>query len=371
MTDQTSARRLDRRALLGMGLSAAAWLTGCAVLGAHAERPLRAQSTAQSTAPASVISINAPASPAAPDLQASVYETTGPYPVRQSDITWTDATRQRTIPARVYRPEGAKRPPVVLYSHGLGGSLRAGEYWGRHWASHGIASIHLQHAGSDQQVFAGMTDRAAIFRRLQAAFTAENLLLRVADMSFVAAELAAGGEPGGALGIDASRIGAAGHSFGAATVQALAGQAYADQATVDLANVRFLGFVALSPSARGRDPATAFGKINRPFFSITGTADRTPGLADVEPENRLLPFANMPAGGKYLLVFAGGEHHMFGGSDQRFSGPSTPARLVAVTRATTTAFWLATLTGSDAARKWLDGPHLRDILGPEDRWTTK
>lgn len=31
----------------------------------------------------------------------------------------------------------------------------------------------------------------------------------------------------------------------------------------------------------------------------------------------------------------------------------------------------AWLTGSDAARKWLDGPHLRDILGPDDRWTTK
>lgn len=38
---------------------------------------------------------------------------------------------------------------------------------------------------------------------------------------------------------------------------------------------------------------------------------------------------------------------------------------------TATAFWLATLTGSDAARKWLDGPRLRDILGPDDRWTTK
>lgn len=31
----------------------------------------------------------------------------------------------------------------------------------------------------------------------------------------------------------------------------------------------------------------------------------------------------------------------------------------------------AWLTGSDAARKWLDGPRSRDILGPDDRWTTK
>lgn len=309
--------------------------------------------------------------PALP-LRAQDDDKAGPFAVRLHELSFIDPGRQRTIPARAYRPEGAVKPPVVLFSHGLGGSVLAGEDWGRHWASHGIASIHLQHAGSDREVFAGVSDRAAILRLLKPAITAENLLLRVGDMRFVAAALAARGAPADLLDVDAARIGAAGHSFGAVTVQALAGQRYASQPGTDLSDARFLAFLALSPSAPvAGDPAAAFAKVERPFFSITGTADRSAVYTDAEPANRLLPFRHMPPGGKYLLVFEGGEHAMFSGSSRRGAGAPAPARLVAATRATTTAFWKATLAGDDTARRWLAGPRPRSLLGPGDQWAAK
>ena len=40
--------------------------------------------------------------------------------------------------------------PLVVFSHGIGGS-RLGYTWlGRNFARHGIASLHLQHVGSDR-----------------------------------------------------------------------------------------------------------------------------------------------------------------------------------------------------------------------------
>ena len=38
---------------------------------------------------------------------------------------------------------------MIVFSHGLGGTRDGYEYLGRHWASYGYVSVHLQHKGSD------------------------------------------------------------------------------------------------------------------------------------------------------------------------------------------------------------------------------
>ncbi|MBH9552028.1 hypothetical protein [Inhella gelatinilytica] len=65
---------------------------------------------------------------------------------------WTDDTRQRTLPLRLWRPEAAEPVPLVLFSHGLGGSVEAGRLWAQAWAAAGIATLNLQHPGSDTTV---------------------------------------------------------------------------------------------------------------------------------------------------------------------------------------------------------------------------
>lgn len=67
---------------------------------------------------------------------------------------WRDAKRDRVVPVKIYSPKSGAAPfPVIIFSHGLGGSREGYEYLGRHWASHGYVSVHLQHAGSDDAVW--------------------------------------------------------------------------------------------------------------------------------------------------------------------------------------------------------------------------
>jgi hypothetical protein len=57
--------------------------------------------------------------------------------------------RRGTRPARCRCacacPEGDSACPLVLFSHGLGGSVDAGTQWAEAWAAAGVATLHLQH----------------------------------------------------------------------------------------------------------------------------------------------------------------------------------------------------------------------------------
>ena len=137
-----------------------------------------------------------------------------------------DPARDRSIPVRVRMPEaGAGRAPVILFSHGLGGSVEAGTLFAEQWAKDGFLVVHVQHPGSDQSVWQGQ--RGGI-GRLKRAADGEQLKDRVLDMRRVADAVAAGARVGACslARADATRLGAAGHSFGAHTVLALAGQRF-------------------------------------------------------------------------------------------------------------------------------------------------
>lgn len=81
--------------------------------------------------------------------------------VRIASLTYgvQDAKRARTIPLRVYLPESRKPAPVILFSHGLGGSRDNNPYLGNHWAKRGYAVVFVQHPGSDEGVWKGLSNR--------------------------------------------------------------------------------------------------------------------------------------------------------------------------------------------------------------------
>ena len=57
------------------------------------------------------------------------------------DDTWTDAPRKRDVPVRVRWPQSDRQNaalPVVLFSHGLGGTRDGGTVWGEAWAAAGF-----------------------------------------------------------------------------------------------------------------------------------------------------------------------------------------------------------------------------------------
>lgn len=287
------------------------------------------------------------------------------------DLVVKDARRSREIPIRVYLPRHPTPAPVVLFSHGLGGSRENNEYLGNHWALRGYVAVFLQHPGSDESVW---KDKAPAQRMaaLQRAAGLESFLLRVEDVPAVLDELERWSRAEAHLlagRLDLRRIGLSGHSFGAVTTQAVSGQAF--PFGKGFTDSRIKAAVMMSPSLRrGGDPRRAFGNVKIPWLLLTGTNDDSP-IGGIDAGSRLVVFPALPPGGKYELVLDGAEHSAFG--DRRLPGevqawnPNHHRVLLAVT----TAFWDAYLRGEAAAKTWLDGSEVRSVLEKGDRWQTK
>jgi predicted dienelactone hydrolase len=294
------------------------------------------------------------------------------YLPAQQDLTVRDEKRSREIPIRVYLPKEKTPAPVVLFSHGLGGSREGSAYLGNHWAARGYVAVFLQHPGSDDSIWKDKPP-AQRMAAMRAAADLENFLLRVDDVRAVLDRLdqwnkASGNPLSGRL--DLKRIGMSGHSFGAVTTQALSGQRFVRGAEVS--DSRIKAAVIMSPSGprRGGNAALAFGGVKIPWMLLTGTKDTAPiGEADVE--SRLSVFPALPVGGKYELVLYNAEHSAF--TERALPGdiqPRNPNHHRSIL-ALSTAFWDAYLRDDQNARKWLDGDGPRKLLDKEDRWLRK
>jgi predicted dienelactone hydrolase len=295
----------------------------------------------------------------------------GPVPTCQ-DFVVRDDGRERDIPVRVYLPAAAGKAPVVLFSHGLGGSRENSPYLGQHWAAHGFVVVYLQHPGSDEKVW---KDRPRIERMaaLERAASIGNFRLRVQDVKAVLDQLERwNGSSGHPLAgrLDLARVGMSGHSFGAVTTQAVSGESFPLVGT-RFTDARVRAALAMSPSVPRRgDPAEAFGTVEIPWMLMTGTNDVAP-IGNADAASRLLVFPCLPAGDKYELLLDGAEHSAFG--DRPLPGdlkPRNPNHHRAIL-ALSTSFWDAYLRGDAAARSWLRGPRPRAVLEDRDRWQTK
>jgi predicted dienelactone hydrolase len=295
------------------------------------------------------------------------------------DAVWRDTARGRDLPLRIRLPDGNSKVPVVLFSPGLGGGIGGGAVWGSAWAAHGLAVIHLEHPGSDASIYAGTADAADLKARVRAAASGAQLQARIGDVSFVLDELARRRRSGvcDLSRIDLARIGLAGHSMGAWTAQAVAGQRFFG--TAAFRDPRISAAIALSPSALTTDALSeAFGGITIPFLSVTGTADGTPKIMRdaalstaqiAQQAQRTGPYAGMSPGRKYLIVFQDGDHMVFAGNQRR--APTAPDRHIqTVTARLTSAFWGMTLLGDpdDAA---LLSSGFTPLLAGGDRLETK
>ncbi len=291
-----------------------------------------------------------------------------PPPVTLCDAVWLDATRSRPVPVRIRMPAGTGKVAAILFSHGLGGSLDAGAIWAHAWAEAGFAVVNIQHAGSDSAVFGKPNFRTAL--------SGEQLLARARDVQFVLSELGRRPAEGACdlARIDHRRIGMSGHSFGAQTTQAIAGQSFPVKIEPPLSDPRVKAALGFSPSPPlVGSPEAAFASIRIPFLSVTGTADELLMITPITARQRQLPFRLMPPGDKFLLVMEGGTHAMFAG--QMFRGiidGEPPVRLRDTVIATTTAFWRATLDNDKASLRWLQNPEgLRAGLPPGDSFESR
>ncbi len=302
---------------------------------------------------------------------------TGPWPVATRLVDLHDTRRARTLPVKLYLPATPRPRGLILFSHGLGGSREGGAAWLEHWASQGFLLLALQHPGSDCCILRNNSPQA-LRSAFKAAMNPQELTARIDDFRFVLGRI--GRDPALPDAINAAdAIGLAGHSFGAVTVQLLAGERRPTQPAPPI-DPRIRAVLAFSPSARQADSGPGldhrFGQVRLPFFSITGSRDDGMGLSDITAANRELPHRHMPADGrKYLLVFAGGNHLDFAGEASDAEGVvfrirRQPAAFRAPLLAASSAFWLAHLAGEGDAGRWLvaDFPAR---LRPDDRFEHK
>jgi predicted dienelactone hydrolase len=241
------------------------------------------------------------------------------------DLELKDASRERTIPIKVRVPDGNSKAPLVIFSHGLGGSVEGGKHWGEHWSANGYLVVHVQHPGSDTNALRETLTAGdgAPKQRMRNIATPENLVGRVDDIRFLISEIERQ-QRSNAISwmsrVDVSRIAMAGHSFGAHTTMALAGQRFPGPVKT-LSDPRIKAFIALSPNATGqpRTFAERYGEMSAPFLSITGTRDADPFAADRNMkkmvEKRTALFEHQPAGDKYLFVINDADHMVFNGNE--------------------------------------------------------
>ncbi len=267
------------------------------------------------------------------------------------DLDWIDESRKRAVPVRLYMPPGASadRPaPLVVFSHGIGGSRLGYSYLGRFWASQGYASLHLQHVGSDRELWSG--NRLGLLWRLQAAAQDEEAIARVADLRFALDQVLAHADLG--RRIDAARIVAAGHSYGANTVMLASGaQVVRNGRVLDLADARIKAAILLSapPFYGETDIAKILGAVKVPSLHITATGDeiRIPGYFS-GAEDRIAVFEAMTGPRKALAVFEGGSHSMFTDRGGRGDGGPNPQVKVA-TRELALAFMASVFDRDESA----------------------
>ncbi len=159
-----------------------------------------------------------------------------------------DTGRNREIPIRIYLPESKEPAPIILFSHGLGGSRDNNPYLGNHWAKRGYAVVFIQHPGSDESVWKDLPRRQRMAAMKQAASTA-NFIERVRDVPAVIDALTTWNldQENPLFGrLELKHIGMSGHSFGALTTQTMIGQSSAG-GRISFSDSRLTAAVMMSP----------------------------------------------------------------------------------------------------------------------------
>ncbi len=236
------------------------------------------------------------------------------------DHDWIDVPRSRAVPTRLYLP--AVTPdaalPLLVFSHGIGGSREGYSYLGSYLASEGVASLHVQHVGSDRRLWWDGTPFSVVDRLRRAAMETE-ARARVDDVRFALDHVLGG--PHRTL-LDEQRVFAAGHSYGANTTLLLAGARIEREGrALPLRDERVRAIMLISAPPFYGEPSMRdiLLPVSVPSLHVSATDDviRIPGYySDVR--DRLSIYDMIGSRRKALAIFDGGSHSVF--TDRSLTG---------------------------------------------------
>ena len=238
----------------------------------------------------------------------------------------TDAARGRQVPLRIYFPKQDQPGgyPVVIFSHGAGLSKDRYGYLGRFWAENGYVVIHVTHLDDGYiRIKDGMLLVSGSYasgswvpdtKAAEDAVVDSQRVNRPLDISFIIDSLSVIAKAVPELGerMDRTRIGVAGHSYGAYTAIAVAGAIIHEPAggSRNFGDPRIRAFIAMSPAGPvGALAPDSWVTIARPMLTIIGSKES--GWV-------LKSFEGLPPGGKYRVTVTDVDHGDF--YDDRLDG---------------------------------------------------
>ena len=289
----------------------------------------------------------------------------GLLPVEEvPDIVLHDSKRNKDLHVRIFYPSASGKYPVIVFSHGAGGSQSCCEALTRHWASYGYATLQPTHEDSTVQRRNAGEEDIRFLRAVNEALKKPALWeSRPLDVSFLLDSLPALGNrvPGLVGRIDANRIGVGGHSMGAFTADAIAG------ALVDLPShpatsfedARVKAVLMLSPQGPGEFGLTdhSWDNVSLPLLSVTGSLDSAANRQG--PDWKKIPFERSQPGNKYHLFIEGANHMSFIGAQTLLRAhPAQGEAILGYTNSASLAFWDAYLKNDDSAKRYLQSDAL-------------
>lgn len=316
-----------------------------------------------------IIGFQSPSAPAAGRNEASLpyRATTNISTVATVKYDWLDQKRDRKVPVKIYYPQAGSGPfPVIIFSHGLGGSRDGYEYLGRFWASHGYVSVHLQHLGSDSSVLKDVPPAEWMAALRKSVANLQNAVNRPLDVTFAIDEVTKLNQDDPMLKhrLDLDHIGMAGHSFGAFTTLASIGEIFVTPSGEEKSagDPRIKAAIAMSsPVPQRKDQYDrAFSKIKVPCFHMTGTLDNSP-IGETKSVDRRIPFDHTKGADRFLVIFKDGDHMVFSGRLRRQASEKDPVFQKLICQSST-AFWDAYLRDDATAKAWLTGKGFETVL---------
>lgn len=270
--------------------------------------------------------------------------------------------RGTDLQVRVTAPVAGTDLPVVLLSHGFGGSMNSYDPLVEVWAAAGLVVVQPTHLDSRTLAIAPDDPRYADIWRI-----------RVQDDVQVLdhLDLVDAAVPGLAGRVARDRIAVAGHSWGGQTVGMLLGARVLDadgQPGHSLRDPRISAGLLLTTSGTGGGQLTPFAAENFPFMNPDFSQLITPTLMVAGDNDQSLlstrgpdwfvdPYLLSP-GATDLVTLVGGQHTLGGitGYGVTETMDDNPERVALVARLTTA--WLRTALGVDDA-SW--GKALTDV----------
>lgn len=267
------------------------------------------------------------------------------YAVRSQSFTWHDRRRNRAVSFRMFYPVAPERPcPVVLFSHGLGGSADHCSYLGIRWARAGCVSFHLQHGGCDETVWKG---KVRAYKELRDAYSRHwSAREQANDLRFVLDSLEVLVEKQATWNnlVDINHVGVAGYNLGSLAALLLAGQIPPDKGP-SLHDARIKAVVALGTPVHQTYHGfqAAYSQIDVPCLFINGTEDDS-RIGSTKAAQRRIPFDSIGRNEQFLIHLYGADHMSYSGHFLRRRAVGDAPYQSEILRLTTT-FWQAYLHG--------------------------